>query len=484
MLQGEYNDADGVKLITLDEIPVYEMVVNGVSVFRRVSDGFVSASQIIKAALSEPHPNPEELAFMSEVWCTIQKDDRNWGAWVPLETARLIARDHGIEDTLSPLIDSNPVNVSQPPSELEQQEPLSFTQSVPFEHAKALHEAISTSWLDDWDIEADIKALLLGPSEPAEIEALEEPSLRDDQRVVLMHIYTTDDGEELLDILASFQPAFVDSILNLVLDLEGNTCLHWAAQMGQAKTVEALIDAGADWNVRNLHGGTPLMRAVAQTNCYENDSFGDIFNTLGPLARCVDTQGRTFLHHLALSSRDKARRPAARCYLNCVFEACAKGTATLDRTFVTCPDAAGNTALTIAKTCDDLHLYSALIDYLYRANTSQACNPLDVLIAGIEAGQSSRSNTAPFPDFPRGLEPVQSAHSESGGQEPGSEDPFSWQETLNFVNGELAKAKLESHALQTGFSAAKEMVESRVRDLEKIALRRISPAGRLPRYRS
>lgn len=45
-------------------------------------------------------------------------------------------------------------------------------------------------------------------------------------------------------------------------DLQGRTALHEACSQGDAGAVRALLAAGADANLRDVHGNTPLMLAV------------------------------------------------------------------------------------------------------------------------------------------------------------------------------------------------------------------------------
>lgn len=45
---------------------------------------------------------------------------------------------------------------------------------------------------------------------------------------------------------------------------EGNTCLHWAANVGCAPIIRSLLEAGADTNAQNNQGDSPLHLAARE----------------------------------------------------------------------------------------------------------------------------------------------------------------------------------------------------------------------------
>ncbi|KAG6001092.1 hypothetical protein E4U21_004692 [Claviceps maximensis] len=138
------------------------------------------------------------------------------------------------------------------------------------------------------------------------------------KRGMLMGLFmdssTTDASKH--DMLRKFTPAELD----MPIDPQSHTALHWAATLARMPLLRALIAAGASPYRVNASGETALMRACLVTNSMDQGSFPDLLEVLGGTIEARDQKGRTVLHHIAVTSAVKGRNAASRYYLESLLE--------------------------------------------------------------------------------------------------------------------------------------------------------------------
>ncbi|KAF2213282.1 hypothetical protein CERZMDRAFT_10809, partial [Cercospora zeae-maydis SCOH1-5] len=108
--------------------------------------------------------------------------------------------------------------------------------------------------------------------------------------------------------------------LNMPLDASANNALHWAATLAKVPLLKLLIQKGASIWRGNAAGQSPLISAVLVNNSWEHSCFPELLELLGPLIEVRDLQGRTILHHIAVSSGIKGRGPSSKYYLEALLE--------------------------------------------------------------------------------------------------------------------------------------------------------------------
>ncbi|KAI7520779.1 apses-domain-containing protein, partial [Hortaea werneckii] len=108
--------------------------------------------------------------------------------------------------------------------------------------------------------------------------------------------------------------------LNMPLDYSANNALHWAATLAKVPLLKLLIQRGASIWRGNAAGQSPLISAVLVNNCWERSCFPELLELFGPLIEVRDAQGRTILHHIAVSSGIKGRAPSSKYYLEALLE--------------------------------------------------------------------------------------------------------------------------------------------------------------------
>ena len=123
-----------------------------------------------------------------------------------------------------------------------------------------------------------------------------------------------DDGQYAL--LRNFSPMELD----MPIDSQSHTALHWAATLARMPLLRALIAAGASPYRVNASGETALMRSCLVTNSMEHGFFPDLLEVLGGTVEARDQKGRTVLHHIAVTSAVKGRNAASRYYLESLLE--------------------------------------------------------------------------------------------------------------------------------------------------------------------
>ncbi|KAL6808906.1 hypothetical protein GGI42DRAFT_340175 [Trichoderma sp. SZMC 28013] len=153
-----------------------------------------------------------------------------------------------------------------------------------------------------------------GPSPPLPYEMSPDVEMK---RSMLMGLFMDSATEELShDMLQTFTPLELD----MPIDPQSHTALHWAATLARMPLLRALITAGASPRRVNASGETALMRACLVTNSMDQGSFPDLLEVLGGTIEFRDHKGRTVLHHIAVTSAVKGRNAASRYYLESLLE--------------------------------------------------------------------------------------------------------------------------------------------------------------------
>jgi len=216
------------------------------------------------------------------------------------------------------------------------------------------------------------------PPLPYEVSADAE-----DKRNMLMSLFmdggATDQAK--YDILRGMTPQELD----MPIDAQNHTALHWAATLSRMPLLRTLIAAGASPFRVNAIGETALMRACLVTNSHEHNSMPDLLDVLGDTLEVRDAKGRTVLHHIAVTSSVKGRSGASRYYLQCLLEWVVRqgsapssqstqpngsqpanpnklGLARFMNEIVNAQDKAGDTALNIAAKIGNRSIISQLIE--------------------------------------------------------------------------------------------------------------------------
>lgn len=136
-------------------------------------------------------------------------------------------------------------------------------------------------------------------------------------RATLMSMFLTE-SSAIPEILTSTEQ-IADLDVDLIIDDQGHTSLHWAAALARTTILQALLRKGADATRLNYNGESALIRAVLVTNNFDYDSFPEILALLYPALTAQDKKERTIFHHIALTAGVKGRMQASRYYLEALL---------------------------------------------------------------------------------------------------------------------------------------------------------------------
>jgi ankyrin repeat protein len=165
-------------------------------------------------------------------------------------------------------------------------------------------------------------------------------------RAMLMSIFLNHENHKLPDLITSpHTPPDLD--IDLIIDDQGHTSLHWAAALSRINVLQLLLNHGADPRRVNFNGESALIRAALVTNNFDNDSFYDLLILLHPAIDIVDKKGRSIVHHIALTAGIKGRVQASRYYLDTMLDMMQKNGIDI-RSIIDLQDKNGDTALNIA----------------------------------------------------------------------------------------------------------------------------------------
>jgi hypothetical protein len=153
-----------------------------------------------------------------------------------------------------------------------------------------------------------------------------------------------------------------DLNVNVIIDDEGHTSLHWAAAMGRLKLVKVLIDLGADIYRVNYKGQTALMRSVLFTNNFDSKSFVLLISLLKKTMFNIDKKDQTVFHHVASTASWKGKVHASRYYMECLIETLGQNNISELISILNVQDIYGDTALNIAARIGNKKLVRLLIE--------------------------------------------------------------------------------------------------------------------------
>ncbi|KAL1596702.1 transcriptional regulator swi6 [Nothophoma quercina] len=171
--------------------------------------------------------------------------------------------------------------------------------------------------------------------------------------------------------------------LDMPIDNSSNTALHWAATLARVSLMRLLVSKGANMFRGSASGQTPLMSAVSVNNSLDHSCFPETLEILAPLIELRDTQGRTILHHIAVTCAIKGRAASSKYYLEALLEYLVRsniganqipsflensnypkpiGLMRFMQEMVNARDKAGNTALNLAARIGNRNIISQLLE--------------------------------------------------------------------------------------------------------------------------
>lgn len=193
------------------------------------------------------------------------------------------------------------------------------------------------------------------PSEEDEDVEMEDDNNTYAQK--LLHHFVS--GSNTIPQILMHPPRDLD--VNVIIDDEGHTSLHWAAAMGQIQTVKVLIHLRADVYRVNYKGQTALMRSVLFTNNFDRKSFHHLLDMLQKTIFNIDKKDQTVFHHVASTASWKGKVHASRYYMECLIDKLSQNRSELI-SILNVQDVYGDTALTIAARIGNKKLVRLLTD--------------------------------------------------------------------------------------------------------------------------
>ncbi|KAG0234250.1 transcriptional regulator swi6 [Actinomortierella wolfii] len=395
-------------------VPVYETMCRGIAVMKRRSDSYLNATQILKVAGIEkgkrtkilerevltgehekvqggygkyqgtwiPFQRGKELAQRYKVEPYLRAlfdydDEGNEGATPTKEMAHMVqrTRDYRTKNSDSPRpspVSKRPRSSSAKPGAGPAGGGGSQTYSASSMTPSPLHPSFNAQSPSippspQWPVEAPPRkrpklhpSAIPGHEQPDDMAYDLPLDSSERYRTILMNIFLGDERDPLPDLLTG--PTLPqDMDIDLLLDDQGHTALHWAAALARTRVWELLVQKGADVRRVNYNGESALVRAVLVTNNFDKQSFPSLLDCLHEAIPLVDRKNRTVLHHIVFTAWNRARASSAHYYMECLLEWVAKNTGDFS-SIIDIQDKNGDTALTIAARVGDRYLCKLLTD--------------------------------------------------------------------------------------------------------------------------
>ncbi|CEG70801.1 Putative Transcription factor Mbp1 [Rhizopus microsporus] len=390
---------------TYSGVPVYEMLCRGVAVMRRKSDSYLNATQILKVAgFDKPH----RTRILEREVQTGQHEKvqggygKYQGTWVPLERGKELAQLYEVDNLLDPILnfvkgDKSPPIAPKHTTAASARAKKAAREPRPV-RKRVRREVVEEDISDIDDMSHHGIHILPAPAEPAaspgrrtrhvkERRHNNKPAVVKEERpevkepavepAIIVDDPVIDDydsrektyAQKLLQFFMSGRqgiPSLLaypsrDLDLNLIIDDEGHTSLHWATAMARIDIVKTLIDHGAEIDRVNYQGQTALMRSVLFTNNFDEKTFDTLLTFLRPTVFHIDKKDQTVFHHIATTAGSKGKVHASRYYMECLINKLSSNRSELI-SILNVQDAYGDTALTIAARIGNKRLIKLLID--------------------------------------------------------------------------------------------------------------------------
>ncbi|TPX33180.1 hypothetical protein SmJEL517_g03797 [Synchytrium microbalum] len=385
-------------------VPVYEMMCRNVAVMRRRADSFLNATQILKVAGIDKGRRTKilEREILTGEHEKVQGGYGKYqGTWIPFERGVALARQYNVEHYLGAILEFQPPPAGRSDKTPTKEEYMAATRekkpsagsSRPVSTTAATYRAIQNAIRDGKDttttpfMSASPTPVQTSTNTPASSPP-SGPSRKkyraDDygpngyvggynvaanlvetgaerHRAALMALFLNEDRDHIPDLLTNPTPP-TDLDIDLVIDDQGHTALHWAAALGRIAILRLLVEKGANIKRLNNLGESALVRAVLVTNNYDSQSFPELLNILADAISLVDNKHRTVLHHIAFTAGIKGRSLAAKYYMECVLERIGAMAGGFFGTLIDIQDKHGDTALNIAARFGNRNLVEQLLD--------------------------------------------------------------------------------------------------------------------------
>lgn len=386
---------NGLYTASYSSIPVFELIVKGVAVMRRKDDSWLNATQILKIAGIEKAKRTKVLEreiLVGEHEKVQGGYGKYQGTWIPYYRGVDLCKQYGVYEMLRPLLDFEPSNQMEhtPTKEqaLAKRKRDSSTHTAPpsasFTHSYA-HSSLSNITFpppplpaaredtieDQGSFEDDTMPDVKEALDPLDPESF-DPNIP--QLITRLFVQRDENGQinDPVALLRSMGDQLDIVSIDVRIDDSGHTALHWASALAMAPLVRELVRRGANQQRANYAGETTLVRAILVTNSFDSSVFPELLDSLYPAIPLRDKQGRTVLHHVALTAGIKGRSGASKYYLECLLEWIVRrgskgktGRYSLDRfmrDIVNAQDMNGDTALNIAARVGNKSIAQQLLD--------------------------------------------------------------------------------------------------------------------------
>ncbi|OCF37625.1 hypothetical protein I316_00752 [Kwoniella heveanensis BCC8398] len=188
-------------------------------------------------------------------------------------------------------------------------------------------------------------------------------------RSKLLSLFSSEEDVDVRQVFGIAPDQTAEFDVDMVIDNQGHTALHWACALAKISVISQLIELGADIHRGNFAGETPLIRSVLTTNQSEAGTFPQLLEYLSPSIRTLDHAYRTVVHHIAMVAGVKGRAASARSYMGNVLEwvareqqAHANSTSVSLKSLIDVQDVHGDTAINIAARVGNRGLVNLLLD--------------------------------------------------------------------------------------------------------------------------
>ncbi|KAJ3323692.1 Coiled-coil domain-containing protein 39 [Boothiomyces sp. JEL0866] len=358
-------------------VPVYEMMCRDIAVMRRQKDSFLNATQVLKVANIDKGKRTKILEK------EIQNGDHEkvqggygkyQGTWIPFERGVQLAEHYNVDGLLSPLLNYTPPNgrsdrtptkeqvmgtqrpnngsnyaskknsqygypekrvkidrqQSPPENEREMHMPQYHLSESPmcesfFEFQDPKHQYVnpyaSASFIYDYNMHYHMP---MDPIQNSPIAVAASEPTAERHRSTLMALFINGGGAQQHDMLLPHAILPPDFDLDICLDDQGHSAIHWAAALANIPLLTLLIQKGAQVDKTNYAGESALVRAVMVTHNHERQVFLELLSLLKDNIFLIDHKGRTIFHHICLSSSIKGRPSTCMYYMQCLLEFMAK----------------------------------------------------------------------------------------------------------------------------------------------------------------